>query len=75
MKVADEYYDLLQAVDTACWCLSVRQNTKQRQRCKVDWESSLRDLQDAWQEFKLRMEDRELVESASPSSIANTEEK
>lgn len=43
---------LLNAVDTACWCLDVKKNTRKWEHCKVDWKNALIELQEAWQMYK-----------------------
>jgi hypothetical protein len=49
----EEIIHLLNAVDVACWCLAVKENTKKGQRCRVDWKSALNDLRDAYEKFKI----------------------
>lgn len=48
---------LLKAVDVACWCLAVKENTRKGQRCMVDVKGALKDLQIAWGEYQLATSD------------------
>lgn len=57
---------LLNAVDTACWCLAVKANTKKGQSCKVDWKSALVELQEAWGAFQLANSGEAII-SKSPT--------
>lgn len=64
---------LLKAVDTACWCLAVKANTKKGHSCKVDWKSSLVDLQEAWGAFQLA-NSGEMFIPCDPHTPPNEEE-
>ncbi len=53
MPTQEQLAPLLAAVDTACWALAVKQNTKKGQRCRADWKASLAELQTAWDRYQL----------------------
>jgi len=53
--------ELIQAVDTAVWCWSVRQNTKKGRGIKVDWVSALNELSDAYEKYQLKTSDKVAV--------------
>lgn len=59
MPTDRELNDLINAVDTACWCWSVQKNSKRKGQ--VDWKSSLDDLVKAWEVFQLKTSDKEAV--------------
>jgi hypothetical protein len=64
-KNNDAFRELIQAVDTAMWCWSIRQNTRKGCSIKVDWVSALVDwvsalneLSDAYEKYQLKTSDK-----------------
>ena len=58
---------LLNAVDVACWAIAVKQHTRKGTKCRVDWKSSLVDLQEAWRMFQLVTDDKiAIISEAKP---------
>lgn len=65
----EELLPLLQAVDTACWCLAVKEHTRKGTKCKVNWKESLSDLQKAWEDFQIKMDDRVLTIAGDKNEV------
>lgn len=55
----EDLRELLEAIDTAMWCLAIKKNTKKGKKCPVDWKSSLDDLQKSWEVYQIKMSDKE----------------
>ena len=58
---SEQLQPLLNAVDTAVWCLAVKDQTRKGLRCKIDWKSALKELEDAWYKYQITTDDKVLV--------------
>lgn len=57
----EQLLPLIQAIDTACWCLAVKEHTRKGTKCKVDWKFSLVELRQAWEKYQIQQDDSVLV--------------
>lgn len=53
--MSDALKDLLNAVDTACWCWAVQTNSKRKGQ--VDWKAAFNELCDAYEKYQLKTSD------------------
>ncbi len=54
----EELKPLLMAIDTARWCMAVKEHTLKGVRCKVDYKNALKELWETWDQWQIKMDDK-----------------